>query len=80
MKITSTKGEHYWRNFYLVSPEIWVDGVQLHSVIEADDVEGYAVQPQFDRQGLYVQKDGEIQTQRRTGSVRFIGGHRRADA
>jgi len=79
MKITSAAGEHCWRNFYLVSPEIWCDGIQLHSVLEADDQAGYVVQPKFDEHGLFVHVDGELVTQRRTGTVRFVGGHRRAE-
>lgn len=77
MKLTTTVGDpNHWRNFYVVSPEIWIDSVQLHSVIEADDVEGYAIQPQFDQHGHFVHVDGLIQTQRRTGKVRFVGGDR----
>ncbi len=78
MKLTTTPGDtNYWRNFYLVSPEIWVDSIQLHSVIEADDIEGYAIQPKFDDGFKIMHADGEIITVRREGKVSFIGGQRR---
>ncbi|WP_027517826.1 hypothetical protein [Bradyrhizobium sp. WSM1417] len=78
MKITAEDGEHCWRRVFLVSPEIWIDGVQLHSVIEADDEAGYVVQPQFDEEGRFVVVDGEIKTLRRNGKVSFERGQRRS--
>jgi hypothetical protein len=74
MKLTAAAGEHCWRNTYRICPEIWIDEAQLHSVIEADDVEGYVIQPQFGPGLTYRHQDGEILTRRRTGKVRFVGG------
>jgi hypothetical protein len=72
MKLTAESGEHNWRKIFLVCPEIWIDGVQLHSVIEADDEAGYVIQPQFDERGHFVHINGVIQTQRREGKVTFV--------
>lgn len=79
MKLTAAAGECYWRNFYSVSPEIWIDGVQLHSVIEADDVAGYAIQTKYDANFRPVRGDGKFVTVRREGKVSFVGGHRRSE-
>lgn len=78
MKLTADKGEHHWRKLFLVSPEIWIDGVQLHSVLEADDEAGYVIQPQFDKDGHFIHIDGVIQTQRREGLVSFVRGQKRS--
>lgn len=78
MKLAAS-GEHDWRIRFSVCPEIWLDGVQLHSVIEADAEAGYVIQPKFGSRGELSHLDGEVITVRREGKVSFIGGKQRAE-
>lgn len=77
MKLTAIPGENYWRHIYLFSPEIWVGEVRLHDVLEADDVENYAITAKRHGDGSFRHDDGKPTTVCQKGDVRFVGGVRR---
>lgn len=59
--------KHPWA----VWAKVYLNNVELDSVILADEEEGYLIQYAKDEHGKLVTKNGEIQTQRRTGIVRL---------
>jgi len=49
---------------------VYLDGVEIHDVHEADDVEGYVIVASRNADGnLYDDGYGNIATERRTGTV-----------
>lgn len=51
---------------------VYLDGELIDGVVEADDVEGYAVTAVKDEKGWIVVKDGEIEYETLSGSVELV--------
>lgn len=73
MRVSAMTGEHHWSHRFMMSPKIFLDGVEQSLVIEADDREGIVRRNKVDEAGFLCIDGDEFAVEELRGAVEIVG-------